>query len=34
MTARRTLEVALAILDKIEQHAEVVARTLSHECRP
>ncbi len=33
-TARRTLEVALAILDKIEQHAQVVEQTLSRECNP
>ncbi len=32
--ARHTLEVALAILDKIEQHAQVVLQTLSRECKP
>jgi predicted dehydrogenase len=31
--ARRTLEVALAILDKIEQHSQVVNQTLSHACK-
>jgi predicted dehydrogenase len=33
-TARRTLEVALAIADKIEQHARLVQSTLSRECQP
>ena len=32
--ARQTLEVALAILDNIEQHAQVVEKTLSRECKP
>jgi predicted dehydrogenase len=32
--ARQTLEVALGILDKIEQHAQVVQETLSRECKP
>jgi predicted dehydrogenase len=32
--ARRTLEAALAILDKIEQHSEVVEQTLSREWKP
>ncbi len=32
--ARRTLEAALAIIDKIEQHAKVVEKTLSRECKP
>jgi predicted dehydrogenase len=31
--ARRTLEVALAILDKIEQHSQVVEQTLSRACK-
>jgi predicted dehydrogenase len=31
--ARQTLGVALAILDKIEQHAQVVEETLSRECK-
>ena len=34
VAARQTLEVALAILDKIEQHAQVVEHTLSRECKP
>ena len=34
VAARQTLEVALAILDKIEQHAQVVEKTLSRECKP
>ena len=34
VTARHTLKVALAILDKIEQHAQVVQNTLSRECKP
>jgi predicted dehydrogenase len=33
-TARHTLEVALAIADKIEQHAQLVEKTLSRECKP
>jgi predicted dehydrogenase len=33
-TARRTLGVALAILDKIEQHSQVVEQTLSRACKP
>ena len=33
MTARRTLEVALAILTKIEEHAGVVQATVSAQCR-
>ena len=33
VAARRTLGVALAILDKIEQHAQVVERTLSRACK-
>jgi predicted dehydrogenase len=32
--ARQTLGVALAILDKIEQHALVVEQTLSRACKP
>ena len=32
--ARRTLGVALAILDNIEQHAQVVEKTLSRACKP
>ena len=31
--ARQTLGVALAILDKIEQHAQIVEETLSRECK-
>ena len=34
LTARHTLEAALSILDKIEQHAQVVEQTLSRECKP
>ncbi len=33
-TARRTLEVALAILSKIEEHAALVAQTLAHNGTP
>lgn len=32
--ARRTLEVALSILDKIEEHSGIVSRTLSSACQP
>jgi predicted dehydrogenase len=32
--ARRTLGVALAILDNIEQHSQVVDQTLSRACKP
>ncbi|MCU1257555.1 MAG: oxidoreductase domain protein [Bryobacterales bacterium] len=32
--ARRTLELALMIVDKIKEHAEVVSRALSSECKP
>jgi predicted dehydrogenase len=32
--ARRTLGVALAILDNIEQHSQVVEQTLSRACKP
>ena len=32
--ARQTLGVALSILDKIEQHAQVVEQTLSRACKP
>jgi len=34
LSARRTLGAALAILDKIEQHAQVVEQTLSRACNP
>ncbi len=34
VAARHTLEVALAIADKIEQHSQVVEKTLSRECQP
>ena len=33
-SARRTLELALMIVDKIKEHAEVVSRALSSECKP
>ena len=33
VAARHTLGVALAILDKIEQHSQVVEQTLSRECK-
>ena len=32
-TARHTLEVALAIVDRIEHHAQLVRNTLSRECK-
>jgi len=32
--ARQTLEVALSILDKIEEHSEVVTRTLAMGWKP
>jgi predicted dehydrogenase len=33
-TARKTLEIALAVLDKIEEHSGVVAQTLASEWKP
>jgi hypothetical protein len=32
--ARRTLEIALAVIDKIEEHAGVVAKTLASGWKP
>ena len=34
LTARKTLEIALAVLDKIEEHAGVVAKTLASGWKP
>jgi hypothetical protein len=34
VTARRTLAVALAILDKIKEHSEVVSKTLVDGWKP